>query len=45
MVEQKRPQAIEAATAPIARPGRFYPEPFASRWRDASGGRSAISSN
>ena len=31
MVEQKRPEAIEAATAPIARPGRGYPEPFASR--------------
>jgi uncharacterized cupin superfamily protein len=31
MAEETRAQAIEAATAPVARPGRGYPEPFASR--------------
>jgi uncharacterized cupin superfamily protein len=31
MSEEARPQAIEAATAPVAPPGRGYPEPFASQ--------------
>lgn len=31
MAEQSRPQAIEAASAPPARPRRGYPEPFAAR--------------
>lgn len=31
MAEEARPQAIEAGQAPVARPGRGYPEPFATR--------------
>jgi uncharacterized cupin superfamily protein len=31
MAEEARPQAIEAAAAPLARPARGYPEPFANR--------------
>jgi uncharacterized cupin superfamily protein len=31
MSEAAAPQAIVAAEAPVARPGRGYPEPFASR--------------
>ena len=31
MTEETQPQAIEAAAAPAARPGRGYPEPFATR--------------
>ena len=31
MAEAVKVQAIEAAAAPIAPPGRGYPEPFASR--------------
>jgi uncharacterized cupin superfamily protein len=31
MADEAKPQAIEAATAPLARPGRGYPEPFAAR--------------
>ncbi len=31
MAGEAMPQAIEAAEAPLARPGRGYPEPFASR--------------
>jgi uncharacterized cupin superfamily protein len=31
MVQETAPQAVEAAAAPVARPGRGYPEPFAAR--------------
>ena len=31
MAEEARPQAIEAAAVPLARPARGYPEPFANR--------------
>jgi len=31
MAEEAKPQAIDAAEAPLARPGRGYPEPFATR--------------
>jgi uncharacterized cupin superfamily protein len=31
MAEATRPAAIEAAAAPLSRPGRGYPEPFAAR--------------
>ena len=31
MADQHNPVAIEAGSAPLARPGRGYPEPFAAR--------------
>lgn len=31
MTDNPKPQAIEAAAAPVARPGRGYPEPFAAK--------------
>ena len=31
MADETNPVAIEAAAAPMARPGRGYPEPFATR--------------
>jgi uncharacterized cupin superfamily protein len=31
MTDEPKPQAIEAMAAPVARPGRGYPEPFAAR--------------
>jgi hypothetical protein len=45
MADEASPVAIEASAVLRTRPGRGYPEPFASRVaRDGCGGRSAITS-